>query len=60
MNWTIFIIFIAALFLTMMWTVDFLIALFKAVCKVPNVDHGTFRAIWALVIAVLWALVYCL
>ena len=60
MNWTVFIIFTFALFLTMLWTVDFLIAMGKAMTKIPNVDHGTFRAIWAFIIAVLWALVYCL
>lgn len=60
MNWTIFIIFVIALFLTIMWVCDFLIALCKALSKIPNVDHGTFRAIWAFVIAILWAFVYCL
>lgn len=60
MNWTVFIIFIVALFFTMLWITDFLIALCKAVCKVPNTDHGTARAIWAFIIAVLWALVYCM
>lgn len=64
MNMTLFIHFTAALFVTLWWVANFIVAIVKAfICASKGIsfsENGWGRIAGALLVALLWAAVYCL
>ena len=64
MNMKLFILFAAALFVTLWWVANFIVAIVKAfICASKDIsfsESGWGRVIGALLIAFLWAAVYCM